>query len=138
MRSTWDARSVKRKERREAVLMLLIGAMFAAIGLLLWLAAGRPWIGALGIVFGTMSMFHGVIVLSHFRARTVRLLYIVMSFMFGSVGALMIVISVLVPGAWGWRGAAFPAVMGAVAVVFFFGGGVLLVIREIKLRKDGR
>ena len=124
----------KRKERREGILLMLVGVMFAAIGIVLWVV-GNPWMGAIGISFGGMGILTGIITLTGTESPFARIAMIVACFLFALTSALMIASGSVASNVWGWRGGVAPIIAGALGFAFFGPGTVILIIKEIRRRR---
>lgn len=122
-----------RTQRRDGVLLIILGVAFVAAGAFIGVV-GSPWLSTGGIAFGVMAVVGGIVSLARPGAGARRALMIVMSLLFGAVGASLIATSLFSPDALGWRGAVAPLVMGGVCLLFFGGGGILLIVHEVRLR----
>lgn len=125
-------RDARRKKRREAILLTLVGAVFAAAGVFLLLVVRSPWMGVIGVCFGLMCVLAGIVELRGRTTVTTDIMLTVACFLFALVGALMILSGVLAPGSWGWRGGGAGIIGGGLALAFFGPGTVILVIVTIR------
>ena len=125
-------RDARRKKRREAILLTLVGAVFAAAGLFLLFVVNSPWIGAMGICFGLMGVLTGIVEMRAGTSLVTDILLTVACFFFALTGALMILSGVLAPGSWGWRGGGAGIIGGGLALAFFGPGTVILVIVTVR------
>lgn len=124
----------RRKERREGILLTIIGGGFLATGVLLWMV-GNPWMGAIGVAFGGMGILTGIITATGSQSPAARIAGIVACFLFAVTGALSLVAGIVAPGVWGWRGGGSGIIAGALALGFFGPGTVLLIIKERRRRR---
>lgn len=123
-----------RKERREGIGLIVIGAAFFALGVFLG-AVENPWMGAMSAAFGAMGVIMGIVKVVDKNTPATRIATIVGCFLFAVAGAFMILSSLLTPGAWGWRSPLGGIIGGVLALGFFGPGTVILIIKEIRIRR---
>ncbi|MGO1770216.1 MAG: hypothetical protein ACTHZX_09705 [Microbacterium sp.] len=124
----------RRKERREGILLAVIGAAFLAAGVLIWVV-GSPWMGAMSFAFGVMGLIMGPVIAIGKDTPAGRIGIIVGCFAFAATGALSIATSLLTPEAFGWRGPTAGIIAGVLCLGFFGPGTVLLIVKEIRRRR---
>jgi len=127
----------RRKQRREGILLAVLSGIFLVGGVFL-IVVGNPWIGAIGIAFGAMGIVMGIVEAKGITSTARRWSMIVGSALFGLVGALMIVANTVAPGSFGWRAGLSVTIIGAIALVFFGGGSILLLVRELRRGRRDR
>lgn len=125
-------RDARRKKRREAILLTLVGAVFVAGGVFLLFVVKSPWMGAMSICFGLMGILAGLVELRGRTTLTTDIMLTASCFFFALTGALMIISGVLSPDSWGWRGGGAGIIGGGLALAFFGPGTVILVIVTVR------
>ncbi|NYG37271.1 hypothetical protein [Janibacter alkaliphilus] len=120
----------RRTTRRHAVLMVLIGLTFAATSVAL-LALGNPAIGVTGLAFAVALLITATLLVLPEGSPLARWLGIGGCLAFALMGAAMLLTAVTDASVWGAR-AGPAAVAGGLALAFFGGGAVLLVVRTIR------
>ncbi|MGO1265642.1 MAG: hypothetical protein ACTH3U_09360 [Microbacterium gubbeenense] len=125
-------RDARRKKRREAILLSLVGAVFVAAGVFLLFVVKSPWMGAMSICFGLMGILAGLVELRGRTTLTTDIMLTVSCFLFALTGVLMIVSGVVAPDSWGWRGGRAGIIGGGLALAFFGPGTVILVIVTVR------
>lgn len=120
----------ERTTRRHAVLMVLIGLTFAATSVAL-LALGNLAIGVTGLAFAVALLVTAPLLVLPEGSPLARWLGVGGCLAFALMGAAMLLTAVTDASVWGAR-AGPAAVAGGLALVFFGGGAVLLVVRTIR------
>lgn len=129
---TFDVQAYLRKERREGILLALTGALFVALGIVVFMI-GNTWLALIGVLFfGTcipLGIFQALRPGRHLRPA----LGIIGALGFAAAGVIMIVGAVSGVEFLGTRqGVALP--LGILLVAFFGVGAVLLIVREVRGR----
>lgn len=120
-----------RKERREAVLMIIIAVIFTGLGVFLWVVAGNLWMGLTGIAFSVSLVAAAIAKMNRSHTASARIGALVGCLAFGITGAVMIASTFTDTMPFGNR--QLPALIAGILCLVFFGGGfVLLLIREIQ------
>lgn len=120
-----------RKERREAVLMIIIAVIFTGLGVFLWVVVGNLWMGLTGIAFSVSLVAAAIAKMNRSHTAAARIGALIGSLAFGITGAVMIASSFTDTMPFGNR--QLPALIAGILCFVFFGGGfVLLLIREIR------
>lgn len=132
-----DSRSIirdaVRKQRREAILLVLVSTGFVVTGGVLWLATGSA-IGLVCVVFFGACFLAGVMQLvGPGSPRAAGWIGVVAALLMGAgCGMLMLLVLAggveLSPG----RSPLVAVIAGGVGLVFFGGGGVLLLVRMLR------
>jgi len=119
------------------VLLVILGTAFVAAGVLLFVVAD-PWMAAVGVCFGAMSVLGGIAMLLGTMTRGAEILTLISGALFGLTGALMLLSGLLAPAAWGWRGGGTAVIAGSITLVFFGGGTLLYVFVRMRRRRARR
>jgi len=135
----WEeqVRAARRKQRRQAIGLVIVGALFAAAGVLLWVV-GNPWMGPIGLAFGGMAILTGIVTATGSESPGARIATIVACFLFALTGALALVAGIVAPAVWGWRGGGAGIIAGSLTLAFFGPGTIILIIREVRRRNGPR
>lgn len=130
------AQQYKRKERRNATIMVIIGVLFAAVGVFM-LFAGSAWIALTGIIFGLTTIFGGVLVRSQADGSLgSTMIAIIACLLFVIFSVLMIVTALLAPESFGFRGQLIPMIAGGLGVMFFGPGLIVLIVKHARKRRS--
>lgn len=126
-----DPQTAARKERREAILLTLGSAAFVAAGAFLW-SIGSPGIGLVGIVFFGACMLAGIMQLT--KSKPARAWLGVSAALILGVGCGLLMLHGLSDGFQesARRPREVAIVVGGVGLVFFGGGGLLLLFRVLR------
>ena len=125
-----------RKQRREGILLALVGGIFVGLGILT-MAIGNPWMGVVGVPFFGACFVLGLMQAVRPGEAVHPAVAILGSFGFAVSGALLIVGHLLEIPFLGHRQAmALP--VGVIVFGFFGPGAVLLVVREMRRRRRNR
>ncbi|GAA2028565.1 hypothetical protein GCM10009720_05410 [Yaniella flava] len=129
------AHRYKRKERRNAIIMGIIGALFAAVGVFL-LFTGAVWIALTGMMFGLANILGGVLVWSQADgSHGSTMVAILTCLLFTVFSVLMIITSVVAPASFGHRGPVGMAIAGGLGLAFFGPGLIVLIIKYTRRRR---
>lgn len=123
-----------RKQRREGVKLIAVGVVFLLLGVFL-LVVSNFWMGIIGVVFGIMGITTGSAQVMGGTSPAARIMTIIGCAAFALVGAFSLLAGIIAPAVFGWRGGASGIVAGAISLAFFGPGTVVLILREIKMRK---
>lgn len=135
-------RRARRRERREAIALIVISALFVLLGIALWLGAGQLMGLVVALFFGGCGMT-GILQLrgGGQAGSTSTQVWMAVSAMVAGLGCLLYVVGALAgdPMGSGWRQAnIFSVVLFSLGTVFFLGGGILLLVRRLRARATPR
>ncbi|HIY86454.1 MAG: hypothetical protein L0K41_05770 [Yaniella sp.] len=123
-----------RKERRDAILMIILGMVFAASGVFI-LFIGSGWMALTSITFGAAIVLGGILKRSQSDGSEGSIIIgIILCLLFTAFSLFMLLSGVLAPEAWGHRSPLAPIIGGGLGLLFFGPGSILLIIREVRRR----
>ncbi|HIT77111.1 MAG TPA: hypothetical protein IAA98_16150 [Candidatus Avipropionibacterium avicola] len=131
------ARSAPGSERRTAIMLIVVSALFVIAGTAIWVAGGDP-MGLLAMLFFGGCLIAGVMMLVGPYTRAGQILAILGALGMGA-GCASLAIMAMAGVPLGWRG--HPAVaipIGLIGAIFFGGGGILLLVRAIRRSRRNR
>ncbi|MGJ0202706.1 hypothetical protein [Leucobacter sp. gxy201] len=127
-------REGRRKERRDGVLLLVVGAVFIAAGVLL-IVVGNRWLGATGAAFGAMAVCTGIAHLRGSESAAARIPVLLIAIAMVVTGVLAVIAGIATPGAWGWRGGGAGVVAGVLFLVLGAAGIAAFIIASVRRRR---
>lgn len=121
-----------RKQRREAILLVLVSSLFVLAGAVMWVVAGAA-IGLVSVVFFGACFLAGVMQLVQPGSPRVAGWIGVIAALLMGAGCGMLMLAILTgefdgsPG----RSPLLGVIVGGIGLVFFGGGGLLLLLRML-------
>ena len=127
-----DMQKNLRKERRDSILMIILGVVFAACGVFI-LFIGNGWMALTSITFGAAIVLGGILKRSQANGSEGSMIVgIILCLVFTVFSLFMLLSGVLAPAAWGHRGPLAPIIAGGLGLLFFGPGSIVLIIRQVR------
>lgn len=123
----------KRKERRKAIAMVIIGVLFTASGVFIWVT-GSMWLALTSIAFGLAVILGGVLGWSQADGSDGSLMVaLIACVLFVILSALLIINAVVSPEDFqGHRSPIYALIAGTLGLAFFGPGLIVLIIKLIR------
>lgn len=127
-------RTHRQVERREGIKLSLVSLLFVVGGGFLWFGLGQP-MGLVAIAFFGACLLVGLVQIGGTDTRVGRWALVVGALVLGLGCGLAALVMFVDPGAAPpGRSAALGVIVGVVGFGFFFGGGLLVLIRRMSGR----
>lgn len=123
----------KRKERRKAIAMFIIGVLFTASGVFIWVT-GSMWLALTSIAFGLAVILGGVLGWSQADGSDGSLMVaLIACVLFVILSALMIINAVVSPQDFqGHRSPIYALIAGTLGLAFFGPGLIVLIVKLVR------
>lgn len=122
---------------RQALLVLIIGVVFVAAGVL-GLVTGDFWIGVLSMLMGLTFVIYGVGKRFGPDSRGARIANMLTGGLFALGSGLVLLISLVAPEIIGLGERTTGIVLGAIGLGFFGVGTLALIVKEYRRRRSER
>src|SRR5699024_1089547 len=120
----------KRKERRKAIAMVIIGVLFTASGVFIWVT-GSMWLALTSIAFGLAVILGGVLGWS--QADGSLMVALIACVLFVILSALLIINAVVSPEDFqGHRSPIYALIAGTLGLAFFGPGLIVLIVKLVR------
>lgn len=123
----------KRKERRKAIAMVIIGVLFTASGVFIWVT-GSMWLALTSIAFGLAVILGGVLGWSQADGSDGSLMVaLIACVLFVILSALLIINAVVSPEDFhGHRSPIYALIAGTLGLAFFGPGLIVLIVKLVR------
>jgi len=123
----------KRKERRKAIAMVIIGVLFTASGVFIWVT-GSMWLALTSIAFGLAVILGGVLGWSQADGSDGSLMVaLIACVLFVILSALLITNAVVSPEDFqGHRSPIYALIAGTLGLAFFGPGLIVLIVKLVR------
>ena len=127
------AQKFKRKERRKAIAMFIIGVLFTASGVFIWFT-DTMWLALTSIAFGLTVILGGVLGWSHADGSDGSLMVaLIACVLFVILSALLIINAVVSPEDFqGHRSPIYALIAGTLGLAFFGPGLIVLIVKLVR------